>query len=158
MNQNAINFETKTVTISLAEYERFKATQKTKDVADRKKTAGQNFFVRRQALVLRRVNQEEIAPDNHVLAFDSVYTLKKEDHEAKGTFEEKMKIPVSEEEIQAFLALEEEGVHYEEIRLAQVQEKVARNKEAKKGASRVEDLGESTLEGESTDDEAVIED
>lgn len=136
MNQNAINFETKTVTISLAEYHRFMATQKAKDIADRKKNAGQNFFVRRQALVLRWVNQEEIAPDTHVLAYDSVHNLKKNDHEAKGTYEDRMKISVADEEIYGFLALEDDGHWYEDITIKQVEERAAVIKAAKDKAAK----------------------
>ena len=111
-----------------AQYEAFKTTER---LTKRKKNAGQNFFVRRQALVLRWVNQEEIAPDTHVLAYDSVHNLKKNDHEAKGTYEDRMKISVADEEIYGFLALEDEGHWYEDITLKQVEEKAAAIKAAK---------------------------
>lgn len=103
------------------EYEAYKTADR---LVGRKKAAGQNFFVRRQSLVLRRVNQEDVAPDEDVLAYEDIYRLKRARHEADRTYEEKMKIPVTDEEINAFRGLEEEGHFYKDITLEMIEAKM----------------------------------
>jgi hypothetical protein len=130
---------------SQADFEAFKETQRFEG---RKSEAGQDYFSRKAALIVRRVKKQgleaEFAPDEDVLAYLDIHKLQKAKHEADGTYQDKMKISVSDEDIKAFCSLEDEGQFYKDITLEKIAEKVA----ATKGTAPAETTPAETTEEE----------
>lgn len=105
-----------------AEFEDYKANQRSEG---RKKEAGQDFFTKRDSLIVRRAKvqglDQDLAPDEDVLAFNDIHKLKKAKEEEAGTYQERMKIHVSDEEIEAFRKLEGEGYYFKDITLDMIE-------------------------------------
>jgi hypothetical protein len=84
---------------------------------------------RKSAFIPRRAKElgieQEFVHDDDALGYVDIYQLKKTKHEAEGTYDEKMKISVSDEDIKAFRSLEDEGQFYKDITLEKIAEKVA---------------------------------
>ncbi|PLX98406.1 MAG: hypothetical protein C0623_12075 [Desulfuromonas sp.] len=98
-------------------------------IKGRKDDAGPDFFARRQTLVMRRADVEELAPDDDVLAYVDIHALKKAKMIADDTYEDKKtKIIVSDEEIKAFRDLENEDHYFKDITLEMVNARVEQNK------------------------------
>jgi hypothetical protein len=108
------------------EMDEFKTQQR---LEQRKKDAGQDFFNRKDALILRRVKakkrENEFCTEDEVLAFVDIHKMKKAKEVEDGTYQEKMRIEVSDEDIAAFLELEGEGHFYKDISLEMISTKVA---------------------------------
>jgi hypothetical protein len=105
------------------------AYQTQQRLEQRKKDAGQDFFNRKDALILRRVKakkrENEFCSEDEVLAFVDIHKMKKAKEVEDGTYQEKMRIEVSDEDIAAFLELEGEGHFYKDISLEMISTKVA---------------------------------
>lgn len=94
------------------------------------KAAGQDFFNRRSTLIVRRADPNKYAPVEDVLAYVDIYGMKvKLDPDAK-------KHTVTDSEIAAFVALEEEGILSKEITLEMVANKMELMKRAKESKSQ----------------------
>jgi hypothetical protein len=105
------------------------AYQNQQRLEQRKKDAGQDFFNRKDALILRRVKakkrENEFCTEDEVLAFVDIHKMKKAKEVEGGTYQEKMRIEVSDEDIAAFLELEGGGRFYKDISLEMISTKVA---------------------------------
>lgn len=97
--------------------EQYQETLRKSQLEERKRKAGTNFYARRQTLVLRRTNQEEIAPDEDVLAYIDLAEMK------NMLDPTTTKHVVSDKEIKAFVELESSGVLASEITLEMVESK-----------------------------------
>ena len=80
----------------MAEFQNLKAELKKRVVADRVKEIGNNRVIWRQRIVLRRVDQKEIAPDEDLVAYSLIYKLKNPNSDSK------LKTYVTDNEIAAY--------------------------------------------------------
>lgn len=87
----------------VAEYKAWLASKKQRRIAELKKDHEKIFEARRTTLVLRRVKKhEEIAPDEHVLAYILLYQMR------DAVTDEGKKVVVADDEVKAYLDLDPE--------------------------------------------------
>lgn len=122
--------------LSAKDYEAFISFKKhEKDVDEykrdkRKKKAGQELFIRKDALILRRVKAKKhenmYSTDDEALAYVDIHRLQKKKLEDSGNYVKgQTRIEVSDDEIRAFLELEKDGHLHSDITLEMIEAKVS---------------------------------
>jgi len=134
------------------EMDEFKAQQR---LEQRKKDAGQDYYNRKDTLIVREVRKQnrehEFVTADKVFAFCDVHKMKKNEAKKNGTYSKGDKFEVSDQEIEAFTSLEEQGQFYKDITLEMVEKKVEEIKAAEE-ESKQDETGDA-----GTDDVKVDE-
>lgn len=117
-----------------AELSRLRGELRQRRVEDKVKELGMNRAVYRQRLVMRRVNQKSIAPDEDLVAYDAIHKLKNPSGDAK------QKINVTDNEIVAYKELDPSFDR--SISLVEILDKV----------KELKDLGKLTNTGDNSGD------
>ncbi|WP_224984480.1 hypothetical protein [Geomonas agri] len=101
--------------VNLAEFNRIKAELRRHTVANMVKAVGKNKVIWRQTMVWRRVDPAVVVPDDDLVAYSIIHALRK-------TGDPNQKIQVSDNEIEAYKALDPD--FNQTVTLADVQKKV----------------------------------
>uniref|UniRef100_C6E4K8 Phage tail protein n=1 Tax=Geobacter sp. (strain M21) TaxID=443144 RepID=C6E4K8_GEOSM len=126
-----------------AEFLRVKAELKKHVVANMVKDIGNNRVIWRQRMVLRRVDQKDIAPDEDLVAYSLIYKLKNPNSDSK------LKTYVTDNEIVAYRDLDPD--FNKTLTLADISAKIAELK----GAGKLTSAGDKTGDGDDGTDNQV---